>query len=131
MSETLMLEIEEQVFESIRMQAEAVGTSPAQFAAAALAQRFNGSHKKPDLRTDAEKQAARERFRSQFGSVNLGSPIGVDKQAIDADLAREYGDPHETTNVQDVIAQIKALRRGNRLGEGLSGRDLIDEGRRY
>ena len=37
----------------------------------------------------------------------------------------------ETTNVQDVIAQIKALRRGNRLGKGLSVRDLIDEGRRF
>jgi prevent-host-death family protein len=37
----------------------------------------------------------------------------------------------ETTNVEDVIAQIKALRRGNRLGKGLSVRDLIDEGRRF
>lgn len=37
----------------------------------------------------------------------------------------------EPTNVQDVIAQIKALCRGNRLGKGLSVRDLIDEGRRF
>jgi len=37
----------------------------------------------------------------------------------------------DTTNVQGVIAQIKALRRGNRLGKGLSVRDLIDEGRRF
>ncbi len=34
-------------------------------------------------------------------------------------------------DVQQVIAAMKALRRGNRLGEDLSIRDLIEEGRRY
>ena len=34
-------------------------------------------------------------------------------------------------NVKDVVAQMKVLRRGNRLGKGLSIRDLIDEGRRF
>jgi hypothetical protein len=29
-----------------------------------------------------------------------------------------------------VIAEIKALRRGNTLGKGVTIRDLIDEGRR-
>jgi prevent-host-death family protein len=33
-------------------------------------------------------------------------------------------------DVRQVIAQMKALRRGNVLGEGLSVRDLIEEGRR-
>jgi prevent-host-death family protein len=37
----------------------------------------------------------------------------------------------DTKNVKEVIAQMKALRRGNCLGEGLSVRDLIDEGRRF
>ena len=36
----------------------------------------------------------------------------------------------ETKDVRQVIAAMKALRRGNILGEGLSLRDLIDEGRR-
>jgi prevent-host-death family protein len=35
----------------------------------------------------------------------------------------------ETTDVQDVIQQMKALRKGNVLGKGMSIRDLIDEGR--
>jgi prevent-host-death family protein len=34
-------------------------------------------------------------------------------------------------DVAEVLAQMKALRRGNRLGEGLTVRDLIDEGRRF
>jgi prevent-host-death family protein len=34
-------------------------------------------------------------------------------------------------DVTEVIAAMKALRRGNRLGRGLSARDLIDEGRRF
>ena len=38
--------------------------------------------------------------------------------------AEEYRD------VQQVIAAMKELRRGNVLGEGLSIRDLIEEGRR-
>ena len=37
----------------------------------------------------------------------------------------------EKKSVQEVIAQMKALRRGNRLGKGLSIRDLIEEGRRF
>ncbi len=37
----------------------------------------------------------------------------------------------ETRDVRQVVAAMKELRRGNRLGEGLSLRDLIEEGRRY
>ena len=37
----------------------------------------------------------------------------------------------DTGDVRQVIAAMKALRRGNVLGEGLSIRDLIEEGRRY
>lgn len=36
----------------------------------------------------------------------------------------------ETKDVRQVIAAMKALRQGNVLGEGLSLRDLIEEGRR-
>jgi predicted DNA-binding antitoxin AbrB/MazE fold protein len=34
-------------------------------------------------------------LRELFGSVDLGYPTGADNESIDADLAREYGDPHE------------------------------------
>lgn len=64
-----------------------------------------------DLRTEAEKQAARERFNRHigsvstpvptgslsdlFGSVSLPGPSGADNESIDADLARAYTDDHE------------------------------------
>lgn len=34
-------------------------------------------------------------LRELFGSVDLGHPIGIDNEEIDADLAREYGNTHE------------------------------------
>ncbi len=37
----------------------------------------------------------------------------------------------EPKGVKDVIAKMKALRKGNVRGRGLSVRNLIDEGRRY
>jgi prevent-host-death family protein len=37
----------------------------------------------------------------------------------------------EPRKVKEVIAELKALRRGNVLGKGLSIRDLIEEGRRF
>ena len=95
MSQTLTVELNDQVYEKIRAQAAAAGTSPTQVAVAALEQRFNGTHKPGDNRTEAEKKAANERFERHFGSVDLGYPIGTDNEQIDADLAREYGDTHE------------------------------------
>lgn len=44
----------------------------------------------PARQTDAEVQAARERFERHFGEVDLGYPTGVDNEQIDADLAIEY-----------------------------------------
>jgi hypothetical protein len=63
-------------------------------AAASLERQFKGTG---TLSTDAEKQAARERFERHFGEVNLGHPTGADNQSIDADLAREYSSAHERT----------------------------------
>ncbi|MCP4660046.1 MAG: hypothetical protein GY856_31985, partial [bacterium] len=45
--------------------------------------------------TEADKQAARERFERHFGEVNLGYAIAMDNERIDADLAREYANTHE------------------------------------
>lgn len=39
--------------------------------------------------------------------------------------------PQSAKNITQLIAEMKALRRGNALGEGLSVRDLIEEGRRF
>jgi prevent-host-death family protein len=38
---------------------------------------------------------------------------------------------HPGQDVRSVIASMRALRRGNRLGSGLSVRDLIEDGRRF
>ena len=38
---------------------------------------------------------------------------------------------HDAGNVQEVIEQMRALRRGNILGNDLSIRDMIEEGRRF
>lgn len=56
-----------------------------------------GIQRVTDFRTDAEKQAAQARFEQHFGSVNMGTPTGTENDAIDADLAREYGENHEDT----------------------------------
>ena len=50
MSQTLAVEVDDQVYEAIRAKAEAAGTSPAQIAGAALQKEFNGKHKAADAR---------------------------------------------------------------------------------
>jgi len=91
MSQTLTLHLTDAVYAALREQAEASGTSPADLAVRVLQREYGGN----GSWTEAEKQAARARFERHFGAVNLGHPTGVDNEAIDADLAREYADTHE------------------------------------
>jgi hypothetical protein len=98
MSQTLTLELSDEVYNVIRRQAAAAGISPAQVAATSLERQFageNGMRMPAKPRTDAEIQAARDRFEKHFGAVDLGHATGTDNESIDADLAREYADPHE------------------------------------
>lgn len=92
MSQTLTLELSDEVYTTLHKQAAASGTSPADLVAG-LVQRAYGNG---DTRLEAERQAARERFERHFGAVNLGHAIGVDNDAIDAELAREYANAHES-----------------------------------
>ena len=97
MSQTLTLELNDEIYAAIRRQAEAAGTSPAQVVAASLAQQFGLLRSAGGVRvllTEAEKQAARERFERHFGEVDLGRSTGADNESIEADLAREYDDTH-------------------------------------
>ena len=91
MSQSLTVELTDEVYTALRRQAQATGTSLAHVAAASLERQFIGTG---TLRTDTEKQAARERFERHFGEVNLA---GADNESIDADLAREYSSPHDET----------------------------------
>ncbi len=98
MSQTLTLELSDDVYDAIRRQAESAGTSPAHWIVSTLEQQYGHLHNwqaARACRTEAEKQAARERFEQHFGEVDLGYATGVDNEQIDLDLTREYADPHE------------------------------------
>ena len=94
MGQSLTVELSDEVYAALRRQAKAAGTSLARVAAASLERQFKGTGTLP---TDAEKQAARERFERHFGEVNLGHPTGAENESIDADLAREYSSAHQQT----------------------------------
>ncbi len=47
-------------------------------------------------RSEEESREAERRFEQYIGSVDLGRPTGTDNEGIDRDLAREYGDAHES-----------------------------------
>ena len=100
MSQTLTLELSDEVYTIIQRHAEMAGTSLSQWIAMMLEQRYgrlpDGQRVRPQ-RTEAEKQAARERFERHFGEVDLGYATGVDNEQIDADLAREYAATHEAS----------------------------------
>lgn len=98
MSQTLTLELSDEVYTAIRRQAETAGTSPAHWIASTLERQFGRGPARQVARarrTEAEKRAARERFEQHFGEVDLGYATGVDNEQIDADLAREYANTHE------------------------------------
>jgi hypothetical protein len=98
MSQTLILELSDEVYTTIQRQAESAGTSPAHWLATTLEQQYGPQHAGQSAwrpRTAAEQHAARIRFEQHFGEVDLPDAIGADNEQIDADLAREYGETHE------------------------------------
>jgi hypothetical protein len=98
MSQTLILELSDEVYTTIQRQAASAGTSPAHWLATTLEQQYGPRHAWQSARqprTAAEQHAARVRFEQHFGEVDFPDAIGADNEQIDADLAREYGDTHE------------------------------------
>ncbi len=98
MSQTLILELSDEVYTTIQRQAAGAGTSPAHWLATTLEQQYGPRHawrSALQQRTAAEQQAARARFEQHFGEVDLSDATGADNDQIDADLAREYADTHE------------------------------------
>jgi hypothetical protein len=98
MSQTLILELSEEVYTIIQRQAEVAGTSPAHWLAMALEQQYRHAQAGQSAlmrHTAADQQAARARFEQHFGEVDLPDTTGADNEQIDADLAREYADTHE------------------------------------
>ena len=98
MSQTLILELSEEVYTIIQRQAEVAGTSPAHWLAMILEQQYSRVHAGQSAltrHTAAEQHAARARFERHFGEVDLADATGADNEQIDAELAREYADTHE------------------------------------
>jgi hypothetical protein len=89
MGKTLTLEPSDDADAVLRRRAEAVGTSPARLAAVELKRQLSveSTHD-----TGSKKPEARDRFERHFGEVDVGRATGVDNEAIDADLAREYAE---------------------------------------
>ena len=69
MSQTLTLELSDEVYTAVERQAQAAGRSPARVAAASL--------------------------ERHFGEISLGYATGADNESIDADLSREYSSTPE------------------------------------
>ena len=69
MTQILKLELNDQIFAAIQQQAEAIGIPPEKLAAKLLEQQFGQVFKL--LLPEAEKEAARAKFESHFGTLNL------------------------------------------------------------
>jgi predicted transcriptional regulator len=96
MSQTLTLELDDDIYAAIDRLARSGGTTVAGWLSKALRDPeglLHHSLRAPAaLADDARQQAARDRFERHFGEVDLGRPTGVDNVGIDADLARAYAD---------------------------------------
>lgn len=85
MQDNLTIQLNEHTFAILSREALAAGKTPAELAASVVESVYASN---PIGLPDPN--AARQRFEQSFGSVDLGQPIGIDNQAIDADLARSY-----------------------------------------
>jgi prevent-host-death family protein len=73
---------------------------------------------------------ARTHFSALLDQVARGKKILITRRGLPAALlSPPPGDTRK--DVKQVIGEMKALRRGNTLGKGLSIRDLIEDGRRF
>lgn len=74
--------------------------------------------------------AARTRFSELLDQVAKGKTVLITRRGRPAALLSPPPDDTRK-DVRQVIAEMKALRRENKLGKGLSIRQLIEEGRRF
>ncbi|MHC5611083.1 MAG: hypothetical protein ACYTXA_08695 [Nostoc sp.] len=97
MSQVLSLELSDEVYAALQQQAEVAGVSLAELVVTSIEQQY-GSLRREKSQTETEKEAARQRFRSHAGSINLGYATGADNESIDADVVRAYSDTSEEKN---------------------------------
>lgn len=89
MSQILSLELSDELYTSLKQQAEVFGLSVQELIVSSLMEQSSRNQSERSL-TVAEKEAVRERFRHHAGSIDLGYATGIDNEGIDADLARAY-----------------------------------------
>jgi len=96
MSQTLTLELSDDVYAILKQQAEEAGMPLNEWILTYLVQSSEGNNHS-ESKTSAEQQEVRQRFRRHAGSISLGYPTGTDNEQIDTDLARSYThDSNET-----------------------------------
>jgi hypothetical protein len=79
-SQVVQLELPDEVYATLKRQAEGLGVPLSEWMVIAL-ERQSGLSSQP--RTEAEKEAARQRFRRHAGAIDLGYPTGADNESID------------------------------------------------
>jgi len=84
MSQMLHLEVPDALFKAIETQAAVEKTDAASIATAALQQHFQVPVEPRDKGGDGES------LEAMFGAIDLGHPTGLDNEAIDADLIKDY-----------------------------------------
>lgn len=82
----LTLDIPDSAYEPMLRAAARAGQKPEDWAIARL---------RAAAPSAQEWQQAMDQLMRHVGAASLGRPTGVCNEAIDADLAREYLDPHE------------------------------------
>jgi hypothetical protein len=81
------LELPDSIYKGLLEAAGASGVTPVDWIAERLPRKDESSP------TVANRQAALARLLQH--TVSIGEPTGASNEQIDADLAREYADPHE------------------------------------
>jgi hypothetical protein len=86
MTHPLTLELGDDLYQPLAQAAQQAGQTLEEWATAQLRL----------CATSSARQAADlARLLAHAGAADLGRPTGADNASIDADLAREYGSPHE------------------------------------
>jgi len=80
--------------------------------------------------TSVGSYAAKTHLPELLDRVEKGERIVITRRGVPVALLTQPP-RHAARDVLSVLAQMKALRRGNTLGRKLSLRDLIEEGRRF
>lgn len=87
MAAQLNIQLTESTLARLTLAADAAGQSPPELVAAVVERAFG------ERDAVMPEPGQRGQLMKLFGSLDMGRPVGIDNDAIDADLAREYEAP--------------------------------------